>query len=91
MLHWLQTTAHFCATLSYNRRRKKISINFFTHKNPCLSFRPQVFVSSALEEPATTAGCPTPVDTSAVLSSLDVRTCLSVKGNELAGLAVQRR
>lgn len=28
MLHWLQTTAHVCATLLYNRKRKKISINF---------------------------------------------------------------
>ena len=28
MLHWLQTTAHVCATLPYNRKRKKISINF---------------------------------------------------------------
>lgn len=81
-LHWLQTTAHFCATLSYNRKRKKTSINFLHIRILVFRSAPQVFVSGALEEPATTAGCPTPVDTSAVLSSLDVRTCLSVKGNK---------
>jgi hypothetical protein len=81
MLHWLQTTAHFCANLPCKRKRKKISINFLHIRILVFRFARKVLFLVPSKNRLLLLAVQPPLDTSAVLSNLDVRTCHSVKGN----------
>lgn len=82
MLHWLQTTAHFCANLPYKRKRKKISINFLHIRILVFRFARRFLFLVPSKNRLLLLAVQPPLDSSAVLSNLDVRTCPSVKRNK---------